>query len=178
MQTRKKPLTIMLSLIATLTFLFGGWFLYQKMEIEGPIRKTVQEMKSAQLAALDIEKEQVVIALTVTQPEQFPAEYKELSKTIGEMLSNKQVKIEVSNQDSPLSAIWADGIFAFTEAVDLHQYSKIPALLSAWKQEHQLDVVDTQMDDENVYVFMKRGKDAFYVMVPRFANQQEVRMNG
>ncbi len=178
MQTRKKPLTIMLSLIATLTFLFGGWFLYQKMEIEEPIRKTVREMKSAQLAELHIEKEQVVIDLTVTHPEQFPAEYKELSKTIGEMISNKQVKIEVSNSESPLSAIWAKGIFAFTEAVDLHQYSKIPALLESWKQEHKLDVVNTQMDDENVYVFMKRGKDVFYVMVPRFANEQEVRMNG
>lgn len=178
MQTRKKQLTIMLSFIATLTFLFGGWFLYQKMEIEGPIRETVQEMKSAQLANLRVDKEEVVIELTVIHPELFPREYQELSATIGQMLDNKEVKIDVRNQDSPLQEIWANGVFSFTEAVDLHQYSRIPALLSTWKQQYNLSVVYTQMDEQHVYVFMKRGKDTFYVMVPRYPTEQEVRMNG
>jgi len=178
MQTRKKPLTIMLSLIATLTLLFGGWYMYQKMEIEEPIRQTVEAMKSAQLSNLHIDKNEVAIELTVTHPEMFPNEYKELSNSMAQMLDNKDVNITVSNKDSDLQTIWADGVFAFTEAVDLHQYSKVPALLSQWKQEHQLDVVDTQMDERNVYVFMKRGKDAFYVMVPRFPNEQEVQVNG
>jgi rhamnogalacturonyl hydrolase YesR len=178
MQTRKKPLIAMLSLIATLAVLFGGWFLYQKMEVEEPIRQLIGEMKSAQLAQLQVDRDQVSIKLQVTNPDAFPEEYKHLFKSVGEIVQNKQVDISIHNKDSQVKQVWADGVFAITEAVDLHQYSKIPALLEAWKRQYHLENAITRMDDTNVYVYLKRGTDDFYAVVPRFASPGEVTTNG
>jgi hypothetical protein len=178
MQTRKKPWTILLSLTATLAFLFGGWFLYQKMEIEEPIRHVVGQMKSAQLTQLKVEKDQVSVMLKVTKPEQFPEEYRNVSKSLGEIVQNKQIVLSISNKKNQLKEVWRDGVFAFTEAVDLHQYSKIPMMLADWKQKYHLDEAVTQMDEANVYVYLKRGQDEFFVLVPRYPYAKEVTTNG
>ncbi|NGQ94525.1 hypothetical protein G3578_04940 [Brevibacillus sp. SYP-B805] len=178
MQTRRKPLTVMLSLIATLAVLFGGWFLYQKMEVEEPIRQLVGQMKSAQLAQLQVDRDQVSIMLQVTNPDAFPEEYKHLSQSVGEIVQGKQVDISIRNKDSQVKQVWTDGVFAITEAVDLHQYSRIPVLLAAWKQQYHLDDAITRMDDTNVYVYLRRGTDDFYAVVPRFASSGEVTANG
>lgn len=165
MQIRKVP--IVLSLLATLTLLFGGWFLYQKMEIEEPVRNEIEQMKSANLADLEVGKEQLNIQLTVTNPDKFPVEYQELLNTLQKRVQNKQVRVEVTNQDQQLKEIWTNGVFVFTEAVDLHQYSRIPQMLANWKQDYQLDAASTQMDDDNIYIYLKRGSADFYAMVPR-----------
>jgi hypothetical protein len=177
-QTRKKPITIMLSLLATLTLLFGGWFLYTKMEVEEPLRHFIGQMKSAELADLQVEKEQLVIQLDVTKPELFPEEYRALVKTVQELAPGKQVDIRIADRDQVLQEIWANGVFLFTEAVDLHQYSKIPTLLGEWKNTYQLDDASAQMDEANIYVYLKRDQAEFFTIIPRTSARQEVTAHG
>jgi hypothetical protein len=164
--------TIVLSLIATLTLLFGGWFLYQKMQIEEPIRTEIGQMQSAELAKLEVGKDRIHIDLKVTNPERFPQEYRQLKRKLGELVGNKPVDMEIHNKAKALEEIWTNGVFVFTEAVDLHQYSRIPQIVGQWKEVHSLDEALTQMDDENIYVYLKRGSEDFYTIVPRSSGNE------
>ncbi|MFY0543108.1 hypothetical protein [Brevibacillus sp. H7] len=166
MQLRMVP--IALSLLATLTLLFGGWFLYQKMEVEEPIKHEIGQMESAKLARLEVAKDRIQVDLTVTNPELFPREYQDLRVKLADLLQNKAVDITIHNNAKALEDIWTNGVFSFTEAVDLHEYSRIPQIVSQWKEAYRLDEASTQMDEENIYVYLKRGTDDFYTIVPRY----------
>lgn len=159
--------TIGLSLVATLALLFGGWFLYQKMEIEEPIRTEIGQLQSASLAHLAVGKEQIDIELKVTKPETFPQDYRQLQEMTSKLSANKKVVISVDNQSQDLKQIWNSGQFGLTEAIDLHQYSRIPQLVGQWKAEHKLDAATALMDDSNIYVYLKKGAEDFYTIVPR-----------
>ncbi|GAA4708759.1 hypothetical protein [Brevibacillus fulvus] len=174
MQTRKAPISILLTLVATLTLLFGGWFLYTKMEVEEPIRTEIGEMTSAKLADLQVARDEIAVNLQITKPDTFPAEYQSLLRHIEEISPNKHVDITFENQDKALQKIWTNDVFRFTEAVDLHQYSKIPALLTEWKQKNQLDAATSQMDQDNIYIYLKRDAGQFFAIVPRTSPEQGV----
>jgi len=156
-----------MSLVATLALLFGGWFLYQKIEIEEPIRAEIGQLQSASVTHLTVGKDKIEIDLKVTKPEAFPQEYRHLQELTASLSAGKQVEIQVENQAQNLKDIWANGQFVFTEAIELHQYSRIPQLVEQWKAEHQLDDASALMDDTNIYVYLKKGAEDFYTIVPR-----------
>jgi len=171
LQWRKS--TIGLSLLATLALLFGVWFLYQKLEIESPLREEIGQLQSATLNHLDVGREKIQIDLTVTKPDAFPQEYRELMNTATKLAGAKQVEVRVGNKSQSMQGIWQSGQFVFKEAMDLHQYSRIPQLVNEWKSSHQLDEVSALMDDANIYIYMKKGTDDFYAIVPR-SDEKEV----
>ncbi|MGG1659698.1 hypothetical protein [Brevibacillus sp. NRS-1366] len=175
MQLKKS--TIGLSLLATLALLFGGWFLYQKMEIEEPIRTEVGQLQSATLDHLNISKDKIQIDLKVTKPETFPQEYRDLVEKTSKFAGDKEVVIGVNNQSQAMSDIWKNGQFVFTEAIDLHQYSRIPQMVAEWKASNKLDAASALMDDENIYVYLKKGTEDFYTIVPR-STEKEVTARG
>ncbi len=172
-----KKSAIGLSLLATLALLFGGWFLYQKMEIEEPIRTEVSQMQSATLSNFHVGKDKIQIDVKVTNPQAFPAEYRDLVARTKKIAGDKQVAIVVANQSEAMTEVWKSGQFIFTEALDLHQYSRIPALIAEWKQTNKLDAADAFMDDANIYVYLKKGTEDFYTIVPR-SEAKEVTARG
>ncbi|MGN7468989.1 hypothetical protein [Brevibacillus sp. SAFN-007a] len=175
MQLKKSA--IGLSLLATLALLFGGWFLYQKMEIEEPIRAEIGQMQSATLHDFHVSKDSIQIDLKVTHPEEFPAEYRSLVSQAEKIAGNKQVTIAVANQSETMTDIWERGQFVFTEAMELRQYSRIPSLVEEWKNTNQLDEATALMDDANVYVYLKKGTEDFFAILPR-SEAKEVTARG
>lgn len=174
MQLRKT--TIGLSLLATLALLFGGWFLYQKLEVEEPLRAEIGQLQSATLNGMEIGRDKIEIDLNVTQPELFPQEYRELMLNTTKVVGDIPVEIRVSNQSEMMNEIWQSGQFVFKEAIDLHQYSRIPQMVDAWKADHELDEASALMDDSNIYIYMKKGTEDFYAIVPR-SQEKEVTAN-
>lgn len=176
MQLRKVP--IFVSMLTTIALLFGGWFLYQKVNVEEPIRTQVGQLASFSLNELKVEKEQIEINLTVKKPDTLPEDYAKLMKTISKIAPGKHVDITFTNQDDQLKQVWASGLFAFTEALDLHQYSKIPALIEEIKATNRLDFAQSHMDEERIYVYLKRGKSEYFVIVPKVNDENEVTARG
>ncbi|WP_241236179.1 hypothetical protein [Brevibacillus marinus] len=173
-----RALPVLLSMLATITLLFGGWFLYQKTQLEEPLRSAIAAMKSAKLSELEVGQEQLVVRLEVTDPEGFPQEYRELAREIARLAPGRAWAIETTNYDDDLAAIWAAGIFELTEAIELHQYSKIPLLLNDWKNRYQLDAAVARMDEEDVFIYLKRGSADLYEVVPRLKAGSEVIARG
>lgn len=170
MQLKKSA--IGLSLLATLALLFGGWFLYLKMEVEEPIRNEIGQLQSATMAHLDVGKDRIVIDLKVTNPDAFPQEYRKLVDATTKLANGKPVEIKIDNQSKQMDDIWKNGQFVFAEAMELHQYSRIPQLVAEWKTNHQLDEATALMDDKNIYVYMKKGTEDFYTIVPLSDNKE------
>jgi hypothetical protein len=165
--------SVALSLLATLALLFGGWFLYEKVQLEGPIRAQLEQMESASLVHLQIDREKILIDVDVKNPERFPQEYRQLLDKAKDMAGDREVLVTVGNTSQTMLEIWHKGQFAFTEAVELRKYSRIPELMDDWKAEFQLDAALALMDDENVYVYLKKGTEDFYTIVSR-SEQNEV----
>ncbi|USG63467.1 hypothetical protein NDK47_14905 [Brevibacillus ruminantium] len=172
MQLRKNA--IALSLLATLILLFGGWFLYQKLEVEQPIRDQVGQMQSADLVQLNVGKDHIQIDLKVTNPELFPLEYKQLLQQAKQLTRDMPIEVTLNNQSKELEQVWMNGLFSFTEAVDLHQYSRIPEMVSQWKTTYKLDEAIAQMDADHVYVYLKRGTNDYYAIVPRTSDSEVI----
>lgn len=173
-----RALPVLLSMLATFTLLFGGWFLYQKTQLEEPLRNTIAAMKTAELVELSVRQDQLTVLLDVTDPTAFPKEYRELAVEISRLAAGKAWVINTRNDDEELAAVWATGIFELTEAIELHQYSKIPQLLQDWKVRYQLDAAQAQMDEEDVFIYLKRGDADFYKVVPRMKRDSGVIARG
>lgn len=172
MQIRKVPM--LLSMLITMALLFGGWYFYQKVNVESPIRTEIGQLPSVSLADLNIDQDQVDVRLNVKNPDQLPDDYTKLVNMIEQTAPGKQVNISLTNQNEQLKKIWSNGLFTFTEAMDLHEYSKIPKLLDDMKSAYKLDKVETNMDDKRVYVFLKRGNDQFFAIVPKTDNKEVI----
>jgi hypothetical protein len=167
-----KKTTIGLSLLATLALLFGGWFLYQKLQVEEPLRTEIGQLQSATLSEMQIGRDEIEIDVNVTKPELFPQEYQNLMRDMTKLAGDKPVEIRVTNQSEMINQIWQSGQFVFEEAIDLHQYSRIPQMIEEWKVTHQLDEALALMDDTNIYVYMKKGTEDFYAIVPRSEDKE------
>ncbi|MGO0061055.1 hypothetical protein ACTID9_13730 [Brevibacillus fluminis] len=172
-----RRLPIMLSFLVTMVLLFGGWYLYQQMEVKEPLKTEVQQMTSATLTDLKVAKDQVIVKLHVTNPDTFPQEYRQLQKELQAYSNGREIDVEVTNQGEQLKKIWTDGQFAVNEAIELHEYSKIPQLVAAWKQTYKLDSAVAKMDDSTIYIYMKNGQQDFYAMLPRTATTGEVTLH-
>ncbi len=172
MQVRKMPM--LLSFVATLTLLFGCWFLYQKAQVEEPLRKEVEQMTSAQLVNLQVSKDQVLLQLHVTKPDVFPDEYKTLLKAADKLISDKKLDIQLTNQGANLKQVMADQQFALNEAVELHQYSKIPELMADLKTSHHLEQAIAKIDETTIYIYLKNGAEDYFAMIPRLQEQSGV----
>ncbi|MBG9790809.1 MULTISPECIES: hypothetical protein [Brevibacillus] len=176
MKLRKVPM--LLSLLAALTLLFGGWFLYQKMQIESPLREKAEQLTSATLVDFKINKDRVDMKLQVTKPDKFVEEYPELLKTLQAYARGKAFDIMLTNQADSLKPVWNEGLFGLTEAIEGKAYSKIPTILAQMKDRYKLDAAYGRIDDANVYIFLKRGNDEYYQIIPRNQSTSEVENRG
>lgn len=175
MTLRKIP--IMLSFLVTMVLLFGGWYLYQQVEIKEPLKMEVGQMTSATLSDLQVLKNQLIIKLHVTNPDTFPQEYKQLLKATQTYSNGREIDVVVTNQGDQLKKIWTNGQFAVNEAIELHEYSRIPQLLADWKHTYKLDSAIAKMDESTIYIYMKNDKQDFYAMLPRAATTGEVTLH-
>ncbi|QDX93861.1 hypothetical protein EEL32_05135 [Brevibacillus laterosporus] len=172
MKLRKVPM--LLSLVAALSLLFGGWFLYQKMQIESPLREQAEKLTSATLVDFQMKKDRIDIKLQVTKPETFVEEYPELLKTLQTYARGKAFDIMLTNQADSLKLVWKEGLFGLTEAIEGKEYSKIPTILTQMKNLYKLDEAYGRIDETNVYIFLKRGTDEYYQVIPRKQSTSEV----
>ncbi|WP_232696391.1 hypothetical protein [Brevibacillus daliensis] len=165
MKLRKGPM--FLSLLVALALLFSGYFLFQKVQIEKPLMEQAEQMTSAKLIDFSMQKDKVTYKFEVTNPEQFVIDYPKLIDAIKTYAPEKAFDIMLTNQDESLQPIWNEGLFGLIEAIETKQYSNIPELLSEWKETYKLDEAFGRIDDKYVYIFMKRGEDEFYKVIPR-----------
>jgi hypothetical protein len=179
MALKKGP--IALSLLATLALLFGSWFVYEKMEVENPILEHIRSMKSVNLVSFENERDTLRVTFDIQHPNQFPNEYRQLQNLLQRVAPNKAAVVELDGKDKDLDATWEKALFPLTEVMQLHQYSRIPGILEELKKTQQLEQAMAKMDDENVYIYLKKGDEERFEILPRVQmtqTDQEVTAHG
>jgi len=160
-----RALPVLLSLILTLGFLFGGWFMYQQFYVQQPIEEFIKSKPEVILKEMDIHKVPITVDLDFKDPTLFAMDYKEVKQFI-ENKTNKKVEIRIPIAGDEMKKLWEEEYFFIAEAIKKQEYSQIPKIIEKMEKERQLEKSVTRMDEENIYVFLQKGSDHLYAVLP------------
>ncbi|WP_166239458.1 hypothetical protein [Paenibacillus turpanensis] len=161
-------LPILTSVIVSSVVLFGGWFVYHSVAKENPLLETVQAIEGVEKAEMQYGRTSVELELTLAPDVDLSKVIKEIRSKGASYLDNRSLEVDVAESASEeLEKLWSKALFDVAEAMETKQYSRIPDALQ--KQAEGLGVVvDTRMDELNVYITMKDGTGATkHVIMPR-----------
>lgn len=170
-----RALPIFLSILFSSLLLFGGWYVFQSQFVKKPITNEIAAMKSVKVNDIIINRDAITLDVSFNNPDKFAEDYKKIKKIASDKSNGKPVKVEVDSSNKNLKQIWDENAFAIAEAMELHTYSKIPAVLDQLKKKHSLNSVSSRMDDQYVYIYLNDGKAPYYTVLPR---EREVSRNG
>jgi hypothetical protein len=162
-----RALPVTLSLISTLVMLFGGWFLYQQFYVQKPIEAFIEGKKHIVLNDLQIQNDTVIVDLDFKNGDQFAADYQEINQFIMDKTGGKKVQIRLPEQGEELKRVWTEEYFELEEAIQKQEYSRIPSIIEEIKRSKVLENTMTSMDKENIYIYLQKGSDHLYAVLPR-----------
>jgi hypothetical protein len=170
-----RVLPIFLSILFSSLLFFGGWYVFQNQFVKKPIANEIATMKGVKLNHINVNRDSVVLDLSFANSEKFADQYKQIQKIVSQKSNGKSAVIELASPSKDLKKLWDENAFAIAEAMDLHTYSRIPGVLNDIKKKHNLTSALSDMDEENIYIYLNDGKDSYYTVLPR---QKEVSRNG
>jgi hypothetical protein len=161
-------LPILVSLIITSGMLFGGWFVYHSAALVNPLTDTVRQIPGVAHAAVEIQNEAVDIELKLEPDASLRAVMERLRKEAASLTGERKLNIRVVNESSAeLDEWWSLSLFDVAQAMETKRYGDIPRALS--ERSAQLPGLEavTEMDEEYVYVRLRKGDDSKFVLLPR-----------
>lgn len=170
---------VLFTAAAAALVLFGGWLLYTKVAVEGPLDKAVNEI--ADIASADapvIERDRVTIQLTLAPDASLKKVYDSIHKEGKEVIGDRELQLDISNSDSSdkLERLWSALLFDVAEAMENKNYSGIPAAMEKMAQTEKGKGVQsvTEIDETNVYITLIDGEYRKYIVLPRTPVMLEV----
>jgi hypothetical protein len=166
MKLRLIPIIITVAVSSAL--LFGGWFFYNSIFMENPIKAVILGVHGVEQVSTNIDNNQVSIDLKLSKDADLRNLYTTISKEDASLLQNRELKLNLESQSSPeLEQWWSTALFEVAQAMDTKQYANIPQVLNARVQQIPGLKVTTEMDNTNVYVRLTAGVNSKYIILPR-----------
>ncbi|EGL16114.1 MULTISPECIES: hypothetical protein [unclassified Paenibacillus] len=166
-------LPVLLSVVITAFFLFGGWFAYQTYAIGKPLGNIVKETPGVDQSQVTYNDKEVSIRLSLKPDTSLREVYGRITKEGASTIGSRDVKLSVNTKESPdLDKWWAQALFDVAQAMETRHYADIPTALEKHKTDKDSNlVVKTEMDEQNVYVHLQKGDQHKYVVLPRNAEK-------
>jgi hypothetical protein len=166
MKLRILPLA--LTAVLTATVLFGGYFAYRHYGVEQPLDRVANGIPGVQSATVDMTAGQVKVNVDLAPNADLGAVYREVKKDGATMIGGRQLELAANSKNSPtLDKAWSYALFDVAEAMDTRKYSGIRDKLELLSQKFPGMTVKTEMDADNVYISLRDGDAAKYVVLPR-----------
>ena len=160
-----RALPVMLSLVLTLGMLFGGWFTYQQFYVQRPIEEFIVNKPQVVLKEIKIHQNSVIVDLDFKDPNTFAMDYHEVKQFIEDKTGKKaNIRIPVAGEN--MKRLWEEEYFFIAEAINKQEYSEIPKIIEKTKKDRQLEKTVTRMDEKYIYVFLQKGSDHLYAVLP------------
>lgn len=172
MKVRAMP--VLLSLVMTLGILFGGWYTFQQYYVQQPIEHFIVSKPQVVLNDIQIQNNKVVVDLDFKNPDTFAKDYKEIVEFISDKTQGKKVVIQLPKQGDEMKKLWEEQYFGIAEAMEKQEYSRIPGLMEEMRKKIKLEKTLTRMDEENIYVYLQKGVNHLYAVLPL---KEEVKIN-
>lgn len=167
-----RPLPIVLSSLITVAILFGGWYGYRSLTLESPLSDLVQQLPAVDNAELTVKDSNIEIDVKVKSEANIRELVQQVYSDTKQIAGNRTVKLHITDQsNAALDTWWANSLFDVAEAMELKQYGKIPQVLQARAQLLPGIDIQTEMDEQNVYVKLSQGEAYKVIVLPRIPNQ-------
>lgn len=167
-----RPWPIVLSSIITVVVLFGGWYGYRSLTIETPLSDLVHQLPEVDNAELTVKDSNIEIDMKVKPEANIRELVKQVYADTKEIAGNRTIKLHIADRSNEaLDTWWANALFDVAEAMELKQYGKIPQVLQERAQLLPGIGIQTEMDEQNVYVKLTQGEAYKVIVLPRVPNQ-------
>ncbi|RED60399.1 hypothetical protein [Cohnella lupini] len=160
------PITITAAITAAL--LFGGWFAYRHYGVEQPLDRVANSIDGVQSANVEMSTGLVKVNVKLAPDADVGEVYRLIKRDGAGEIGGKQLEVSATAKDSArLDKAWSYGLFDVAEAMENRKYSGIRDAMTKLSEQFPGVKVSTEMDELNVYISMRDGDSAKFVILPR-----------
>ncbi|MFC4302882.1 hypothetical protein [Cohnella boryungensis] len=163
-----KLIPITITAAVTAAILFGGWFAYNHYGIEKPLDKVAHSVPGVDSASIDFSGSLVTVKVQLDPDADLGTVYRTIKQQGASEIGSRKLELLASGQSSErLEQAWSYSLFDVAEAMENRHYSGVREAMSQMSQQFPGIVATTDMDESNVYISMKDGDSAKFVVLPR-----------
>jgi hypothetical protein len=160
------PLTLTAALSAAL--LFGGWFAYRHYVVEQPLDRVANAIPGVESAKVELTSGLVKVNVTLKPDADLGQIYRLVKSDGAGEIGSKELELSAMAKEGPrLEKAWSYALFDVAEAMENRKYSGIRDTMATLTEKFPGLIVNTDMDETNVYISMRDGDAAKYVVLPR-----------
>lgn len=169
MKLRLIPVAI--TVVVSSAVLFGGWFMYQSVAMKDPFMKQVEQIEGVVNPVVEMGRDQVTVEVQLAQGASLRKVYQSIAEAGQSSLGKRPLTVVVEGVSSSetLETWWSEALFDVAQAMETRQYSLIPERLKQLAGDAVSIQVETEMDENNVYISIYEGEHSKYVILPRIA---------
>lgn len=161
-------LPIFMTVLVSSVLMFGGWFVYDSYALENPLSEIATKEPGVQQVSVNLTTNRVIVQVTLNNDVDLRHLYEALRKEGASIIGERELLVNVTSDSSTdLEQWWASALFDVAQAMETRHYSSIPTSLQERATEKKGLQVFTQMDENNVYVYLKQNAHSKYVILPR-----------
>lgn len=173
MKIRLIPTVITVVLSASL--LVGGWFIYQNVATVNPLERIVAEVPGVIGGKPVISNDTVTMDLTLDKDANIRNIYDTIAGEGKSVIGSRELKLSIqpaaSEDQQKLNDVWSSVLFDVAQAMDHRNYSDIPGAMKQVEKKFTGVKATSEMDEENVYITLRDGDSAKYIILPRTPDQ-------
>ncbi len=157
-----------LSLLAVLAVLFGGYFVYHQLGLDRPLVKALKADPAVQSVRVDDGSQGRVIKVALNRVDNLQTVYERLEQTTDRYLKDGSYELKVTDHRDPLLQETYDRMsFLVEEALVRGNYEDMYAGLQKQAADRGLDVFKVYVGAHDVFLQLGKGTDYLYAVVPR-----------
>ncbi|THF78418.1 hypothetical protein [Cohnella fermenti] len=173
MKLRILPVAITAVLSAAL--LFGGWYAYGHYGVEKPLDKVASSLPGVVSAETSNSVNKVVLTVKLSSEADLADIYHKVRTEGSGSIGSKSLELVISEpEDAQLEKAWRSALFEVAEAMEHREYSGVKDAMDELMEQVPGLEAETEMDDTNVYVSLRMGDAAKYVILPRSGQEMGV----
>lgn len=163
------PLTITAAITAAI--LFGGWFTYRHYGVEQPLDRVANSIDGVESAQVEMSNGHVKVNVKLAADADLGEVYRKIKNDGAGEIGSKQLDLAatpaISQDNARLEKAWSYALFDVAEAMENRKYSGIRDTMAKLSEQFAGVTVTTDMDDHNVYISMRDGDAAKFIVLPR-----------
>ncbi|MFC5403767.1 hypothetical protein [Cohnella soli] len=161
-------LPIVITAALTATVLFGGWFGYRHYGVERPLDKVANAISGVENAKVEMGAGTVKIDVKLSPDANIAQVYRKIKQDGAGEIGGKQLELTADASSSErLDKAWSYTLFDVAEAMETHKYTGIREAMDNLSAHFPGVTATTDMDEDNVYISMRDGNAAKFVVLPR-----------
>lgn len=165
-------------LVATVATLVCGQLLWQKFAVAKPLDKGLQEIQGVEAATWGDNNKNtdcVIMDVSLGQVANLQKTYGGITDTAKRILGRKPFRVVLHDHRTPeLESLYYTVHYQIQEAIVTGNFVVLAERIEEKAAAAKVDA-KVYVDTKNVYVQLTKGTDAFYAVIPRQPDNQEVK---